>query len=112
MVSLKFIIKTIADCLLAGLLSVGIFQTILFVPSNMGSYNVLTIFFLIFFGLMLFYAWRFKKREELASLIIVSSVSMIEVFSIGVTLGKSLDTIFLVWFITVPSVFVFDKTLG
>lgn len=112
MVKIKFVIKTIADCLLAGLISVGIFQSIIAIPESMESYSILAVFFIIFCALMVFYSWKFKKEEELVSLIIASVVSIVEVFFIGIALERSLDMIFLVWFITVPSVFVFDKTLG
>ncbi len=112
MVDFKFIIKTIADCLLAGLISIGVFQTIISLPSDSRIYDIVTGFFFLFLILMIIYSWKFREKKDLISLVIASIVSMVEIFFIGAALGKSFDMILLVWYITIPSIMVFDKNLG
>jgi len=108
----KFILKTIADCLVAGLISVGVFQSPTFAIESLSGYVVLAGLVFLTLLLMTIYALRFRQEKAIAGLLIALIVSIIEVGSIGYALGRSLDMMAVVWFITIPSVLIFDKILG
>lgn len=108
----KFILKTISDCLVAGLISVGVFQSPTFAIESLNGYAVLISLVLLTLLLMTIYALKFNHKEAIIGLFIALIVSVAEVYAIGYALGKSLDMIAVVWFITVPSVLIFDKILG
>ena len=108
----KFILKTIADCLVAGLISVGVFQSPTFAIESLSGYAVLIGLVLLTLLLMTIYALKFHQKKAITGLLIALGVSMLEVFAIGFALGKSFDLIVVVWFIIIPSVLIFDKILG
>ena len=111
MINDKFTLKTIADCLVAGLISVGVFQSPTFAIESLSGYAVLIGLILLTLFLMTIYALKFHKKKTVKGLLIALIVSMVEILAIGLALGKSLDMIAVVWFITVPSVLIFDKIL-
>ena len=108
----KFILKTIADCLVAGLISVGVFQSPTFAIESLSGYAVLIGLVLLTFFLMTIYALKFNQEQAIKGLFIALIVSMIEIFAIGYALGESFNMIAAVWFITIPSILIFDKILG
>ena len=108
----KFVLKTIADCLVAGLISVGVFQSPTFAIESLSGYAVLIGLILLTLLLMTIYALKFRQEKAIKGLFIAIMVSMAEIFAIGYALGKSFDMIAAVWFITIPSILIFDKILG
>ena len=108
----KFILKTIADCLVAGLISVGVFQSPTFAIESLSGYAVLIGTVLLTLFLMTIYALKFHQKKAVTGLSIALVVSMAEIYAIGLALGKSFDIIAVVWFITIPSILIFDKILG
>jgi hypothetical protein len=111
----RFILKTIADCLVAGLISVGVFQSPTFAIKSFSAYATLIGLVLLVLFLIVIYALRSGEASQeraILGLFIALSVSIVEVFLIGFTLGYGLDIIAVVWFITIPSVIIFDKILG
>ena len=108
----KFILKTIADCLVAGLISVGVFQSPTFAIESLSGYAVLIGLVLLTFLLMTIYALKFRQEKAITGLFIALVVSMAEIFAIGYALGESFNMIAVVWFITIPSILIFDKILG
>ena len=108
----KFILKTVADCLVAGLISVGVFQSPTFAIDSSSGYAVLISLVLLTFLLMAIYALKFRQQKAIKGLFIAFIVSMAEIFAIGCALGESFDMIVVVWFITIPSILIFDKILG
>lgn len=79
----KFILKTIADCSIAGLISIGAFQSPTFIIESLTGYVVLVLLLFTILFVMSTYA-----------------------------LGKNIEMITVVWFITIPSIIIFDKILG
>ena len=61
---------------------------------------------------MTIYALKFKQKKAVTGLFIALVVSMIGVSDIGWALGRSFEIIVVVWFITIPSILIFDKILG
>ena len=108
----KFFLKTVADCLVAGLISVGVFQSPTFAIESISGYAVLIGMVLLTLFLMTIYALKFKQKKAVTGLSIALVVSMIEVCAIGWALGRAFDMIIVVWFITIPSILIFDKILG
>ena len=108
----KFILKTIADCLVAGLISVGVFQSPTFAIESLSGYAVLIGLVLLTLLLMTIYALKFHQEKAITGLFIALIVSMAEIFAIGYALGESFNMIAAVWFITIPSILIFDKILG
>jgi len=108
----RFILKTVADCLVAGLISVGVFQSPTFAIESLSGYAVLIGLILLTLLLMTIYALRFRQEKAITGLFIALIVSMAEISAIGLALGKSFDMIAAVWFITIPSILIFDKILG
>ena len=108
----KFILKTIADCLVAGLISVGVFQSPTFAIESLSGYAVLIGLVLLTLLLMTIYALKFRQEKAITGLFIALIVSMAEIFAIGYALGESFKMIAVVWFITIPSILIFDKILG
>ena len=108
----QFILKTVADCLVAGLISIGVFQSPTFAIEKASAYSLLIGLVLLIFFLMTVYALRYHQKKAVTGLFIALVISMIEIFAIGTALGKNIDIIAVVWFITIPSVLIFDKILG
>ena len=108
----QFVLKTITDCLVAGLISVGVFQSPTFAIERMGAYALLIGLVLLTFLLMAIYALQYHQKKSVTGLFIALVVSMVEIFAIGTALGKNFEMIAVVWFITIPSVLIFDKILG
>ena len=108
----QFILKTVADCLVAGLISIGVFQSPTFAIEKTSAYALLIGLVLLIFFLMAIYALRYHQQKAVTGLFIALAISMIEIFAIGTALGKTIDMIAVVWFITIPSVLIFDKILG
>ena len=79
----QFILKTIADCLVAGLISVGVFQSPTFAIESSGGYAVLIGLVLLTLFLMTIYTLRFRRKEAITGLFIALVVSLAEIFAIG-----------------------------
>ena len=84
----KFILKTIADCLVAGLISVGVFQSPTFAIESLSGYAVLIGTVLLTLFLMTIYALKFHQKKAVTGLSIALVVSMAEIYAIGLALGK------------------------
>ena len=108
----KFILKTLADCSIAGLVSIGIFQSPTFTVQSWTGYLILMATLLIVVFLAATYALRFHQQNAILGLTIALIVSALETFIIGYGLGHSISIITIVWFATIPSVIIFDKILG
>ena len=61
----RFILKTIADCLVAGLISVGVFQSPTFAIESLSGYAVLIGTVLLTLFLMTIYALKFHEKKQL-----------------------------------------------
>ena len=108
----KFVLKTIADCSIAGLISIGAFQSPTFIIGSLTGYVILALLLFTILFVMATYALRYKDRKAIIGLSLALGLSIIEVSIIGYALGKSIEMITVVWFITIPSIIIFDKILG
>lgn len=107
----RLLVKTLIDVLIAGMISIGIFQSPTFIIQNIFAYVPLIGIVIIIVILMRIYAGEEGTDESIFRLSIAIVVSIIEVFIIGLSLGKEIELIIVVWFITLPSVIVFDNLM-
>ena len=108
----KFILKTIADCSIAGLISIGAFQSPTFLIESLTGYLILVLLLFTIIFVMATYALRYREKQAIIGLSLALGLSIIEVSLIGYALGKNIEMIIVVWFITIPSIIIFDKILG
>ena len=108
----RFIIKTIIDVLIAGLLCIATYQENYIVIPTIEGYFVVIGILLTIVVLIFYISKRGGKKNLTLGLVIALIISIIEVSLIGISFGQPLESIILAWFVTLPAVIIFDKLLG
>ncbi|MGQ4874604.1 MAG: hypothetical protein ACP6IY_11100 [Promethearchaeia archaeon] len=109
----KFLFKTVIDCLIAGLFSIGVYQSPTYVINSFGGYFFLSFLLCSIVALMIIYSKIFGSKEKIfKGILIIVVISVIETTLIGLALNYKFDMILTVWFITIPSVIIFDRLLN
>lgn len=109
----KFLFKTVIDCLIAGLFSIGVYQSPTYVINSLGGYFFLSFLLCSIVALMIIYSKIFGNKEKIfKGILIIVVISGIEITLIGLALNYKFDMILTVWFIIIPSVIIFDRLLN
>jgi len=108
----KILLKTSIDSIVGGLLSVGIFQSPTLEIETISGYLVIIGFLVLLIILLYIYALRYNNLSDFYTSSIVITISIIEVYIIGMALNQSLEIIGVVILIVLPSMLIFDKLMG